>query len=212
MNNLQYKAAHRYTICSIGAKCIFMKKLVLSALLLAGFAFAGHAQKGSVLLYGNVGISTTKEADDDKYTTFQLNPGVGYQFTDNWTAGVNLNYGYNKANPSGPGASTTSKNYGAGLFARYTKPLGGIFSLFGQANAGYVGTDFGGNKTNGFGIEVFPAVALNVHNGFALNFSFGSIGFESTKAKGVDGSNNDLWLNFGQQVNFGVSKNFGGKK
>ncbi|HRO69535.1 MAG TPA: hypothetical protein PK951_04120, partial [Chitinophagaceae bacterium] len=73
-------------------------------------------------------------------------------------------------------------------------------------------TDFSGGKTNGFGVEVFPAVALNVHNGFALNFSFGSIGFESTKAKGVDGSNNDLWLNFGQQVNFGVSKNFGGKK
>lgn len=190
----------------------FMKKLVLSAVLLAGFAVASQAQKGSVLLYGNAGISSTKEADDDKRTSFNVNPGIGYQFTDNWTAGVNLGYGQSKYNPSGLGATSTTKNYNAGVFARYTKPLGTIFSLFGQANAGYEGSDFGSGKTNGFGAEVFPAVALNVHNGFALNFSFGGISYGSTKVKGASESTNSFDLNFGQQANFGISKTFGGKK
>ena len=189
-----------------------MKKLVLGTVLMAGFALASHAQKGSILLYGNVGISSTKEADDDKTSSFNINPGVGYQFTDNWTAGVNLGYGQTKYNPSGIGATSTSKEYNAGVFARYTKPLGNIFSIFGQANVGYVGTDFDGGKSNGFGANVFPAVALNVHNGFALNFSFGGISYETTKVKGASESRNAFDLNFGQQAHIGVSKNFGGRK
>jgi len=189
-----------------------MKKLVLGAVLMTGIALASQAQKGSILLYGNVGVSSTKEADDDKTSSFNINPGVGYQFTDNWTAGVNLGYGQTKYNPSGIGATSTSKDYNAGVFARYTKPLGSIFSIFGQANVGYVGTDFDGGKSNGFGANVFPAVALNVHNGFALNFSFGGISYETTKVKGASESRNAFALNFGQQAHIGISKNFGGKK
>ncbi len=189
-----------------------MKKLVLGAVLMTAFVFASQAQKGSILLYGNVGVSSTKEADEDKTSSFNINPGIGYQLTDNWTAGVNLGYGQTKYNPSGVGATSTSKEYNAGLFARYTKPLGGIFSIFGQANAGYAGADFGGGKSNGFGANVFPAIAVNVHNGFALNFSFGGISYASTKTKGASESRNEFDLNLGQQANFGISKNFGGKK
>ncbi len=190
-----------------------MKKLVLGVVLMTGFVLASQAQKGSILVYGNAGVSSTKEADDDKRSSFSINPGVGYQFTDNWTAGVQLGYGQTKFNPSGIGASSTSKDYNAGLFARYTKPLGNVFSIFGQGNVGYVGTEnAGGIKSNGFGVEVFPAVALNVHNGFALNFSFGGISYGTTKLKGASGSTNSFNLNFGQQANFGISKNFGGKK
>ena len=194
------------------ANYIFMKKLVLSAVLLAAFAGATHAQKGSILLYGNAGVSTTKEADDDKSTSFNVNPGVGYQFSDNWTAGVNLGYGQSKYNPSGMGSTSKTDFYNAGVFARYTKPLGTIFSLFGQANAGYQGSKSGSAKSNGFAVEVFPAVALNVHNGFALNFSFGGISYGTSKVKGASGSTNTFNLNFGQQANFGISKTFGGKK
>lgn len=184
-----------------------MKKLVLGAVLMTAFIFASQAQKGSILLYGNVGVSSTKEADEDKTSSFNINPGIGYQFTDNWTAGVNLGYGQTKYNPSGVGASSTSKEYNAGLFARYTKPLGGIFSIFGQGNVGYAGSeDFNGAKSNGFGVDVFPAVALNVHNGFALNFSFGGISYVSTKTKGASESRNEFDLNFGQQAHFGISK------
>ncbi len=189
-----------------------MKKLVLGAVLMTGFVFASQAQKGSILLYGNVGISSTKEADDDKTSSFNINPGVGYQFSDNWTAGVNLGYGQTKFNPEGIGATSTTKEYNAGLFARYTKPLGSIFSIYGQGNAGYMGTDFDGSKSNGFGVNIFPAVAVNVYNGFALNFSFGGISYESTKVKGASESRNEFDLSFGQQAHFGISKNFGGKK
>src|SRR5688500_12343054 len=109
-----------------------MKKLVLGALLMTGFAVTSQAQKGSILLYGNVGVSSTKDADDDKTSSFNVNPGIVYQFTDNWTAGINLGYGQSKLNPSGIGATSTTKEYNAGIFGRYTKPLGSIFSLFGQ--------------------------------------------------------------------------------
>jgi len=191
-----------------------MKKLVLGALLMTGFVLTSPAQKGSILVYGNVGFNSDKDAAENKESSFSINPGVGYQFTDNWTAGVNLGYSQTKNNPAVVGAPTSTwKGYNAGVFARYTKPLGSIFSIFGQGNAGYLGgEDFTGVKSNGFGVEVFPAIALNVHNGFALNFSFGGISYASTKTKGASESRNEFRLHFGQQVSAGISKNFGGKK
>lgn len=181
---------------------------------MTGFVLTSQAQKGSILVYGNVGFNSDKDAAENKESSFNINPGVGYQFTDNWTAGVNLGYSQTKNNPAVVGAPTyTWKGYNAGVFARYTKPLGSIFSIFGQGDVGYAGgEDFTGAKSNGFGVNVFPAVALNVHNGFALNFSFGGISYASTKTKGASESRNEFHLNFGQQVLFGISKNFGGKK
>ncbi len=68
-------------------------------------------------------------------------------------------------------------------------------------------------KTDGFGVKISPNIGVNVTNGFCLNFGFGGIEYKTLKAD-TDGAkaSNSFDLTFGQQINVGVSKNFGGKK
>lgn len=189
-----------------------MKKMFLSVLLMTGIALASQAQKGSVLVYGNLNIGTEKDASDNKYSSFSINPGVGYQFTNNWTAGITGGYGTTKYDPV-IGNEQKTNQYAFGIFGRYTHSLGSIFSLYGQADVLYRGREnSAGTKYNGFGVAITPAVQLNVSNGFALNFGFGGINFNTEKMKGANDGSSSFGLNFGEQFNIGISKNFLRKK
>ncbi|GGH33512.1 hypothetical protein ACN9ML_11680 [Dyadobacter endophyticus] len=61
--------------------------LLFSALL---FSKAALAQTGTLLVYGNLDIASSKASTGVKSNAFSLSPGVGYQFNDHWTAGANL--------------------------------------------------------------------------------------------------------------------------
>lgn len=80
--------------------------------------------------------------------------------------------------------------------------------MFGQVNAGYIGTDDGGLTGSGFGADITPALAIYVHNGLALNFAVGGINFSTMDYSGLKQTN--FGITFGQQISFGISKNFGG--
>ena len=188
-----------------------MKKIILSTFLVIGIVFVSQAQKGSILVYGTMDISTDKQPNDDKTTTFYINPGVGYQFSDHWTAGVAGSYGHSKFNPSA-GADSKSSDYKAGGFARYTQTFNNIFSLYGQGDVYYHGTKVQDVKSNGVGIALIPTIGINVSKGFALNISFGGISYERIKVKGAGNATKTFDMNFGKQIGIGVSKNFGGKK
>lgn len=195
-----------------------MKKTFLSLLLLAGISTASIAQEGSVLVYGNAGFSSNKSASDSKSSSYTLNPGVGYQFSENWTAGLAFGVNGSRSEIGTSGNFNKTTGFEVGPFVRYTHKISDLFSLFGQANANYTTSEFKpftgtGSTVNGFNLGIIPAVQLNVKNGFALNFGFGGIEFESQKfdAPGAEASNS-FNFTFGQQVNFGISKNFGGKK
>ncbi|GAB2817007.1 outer membrane beta-barrel protein [Ferruginibacter profundus] len=196
-----------------------MKKVLVAALTLVTVTQAVNAQKGSVLLYGNLAVNSSKDASDSKNSSFSVMPGIGYQFADEWTAGINLGVNGSKDEIGTSGNYNKISGFTAGPFVRYTKTLGNIFSIFGHANFNYSTSKYkpftGTNTTvNGFGINIFPAVGVNVKNGFALNFGFGGIDYGTSKAD-VSGakSANSFSLTFGQQVNVGISKNFGpGKK
>lgn len=188
-----------------------MKKIVITTLVLAGMAIGAKAQKGTLLVYGNAGLSTTKNAADQKTTTLGIHPGVGYQFSDHWTAGVYFDYDHYKN-----ADASKSNSYGVGPFVRYAEPLGGIFSVYGQLQAGYAHSknevNVGGvtSKTtaNGFETKFFPAIFINVKNNFGLNFDFGGIAFNTSKVKGASSSSNSFDVNFGKTINIGISKNF----
>ncbi|UAY52933.1 porin family protein [Ferruginibacter albus] len=175
-----------------------MKKLLFASLILMSAAFSANAQKGSILLYGNVGFTSTTPPVGDGTTSFNLTPGIGYQFNDNWTAGLNFNVETVTDQPT---------VFGVGPFIRYAKPLSDIFSVYGQFDATY--TSYG-NSVNGFGAKIWPAIGVNVHNGLALNFGFGSLGYSSVGASGAKSST--FGLSFGSGATFGISKNFGGGK
>ncbi|WP_159467646.1 outer membrane beta-barrel protein [Dyadobacter sp. 3J3] len=180
-----------------------MKKVVLSMMFtLAGIA--AQAQSNSILVYGGLGINSSKSSADIKTNSFSFTPAVGYQWNDHWTGGVNLKTTSSKT--GSPEIKTTS--FGAGPFIRYAYPLSDIFAVYGQLNTNFLSGKTAGVKMNGFESTIFPAIGVNLKNGFALNFNFGSLGFATNKVKGQNKSSS-FGLNFGSGAGFGISKNFG---
>lgn len=194
-----------------------MKKLILS-LLACGSIAAANAQAGSTLLYGNVGISNTSNADNSKAMSWNVSPGVGYQFDNHWTAGIYVDYRNVRTNDGTTGAKWMgTNNYELGLFARYTHNLNRIFSLYGQLNAGFThgnetldGSTVTNTRSNGFAIGFTPVIAANIHNGLALNFGIGGIGYTTSTMEHSSNSTNTFNFTFGHMMNIGISKNFGG--
>jgi hypothetical protein len=188
-----------------------MKKLILALLAVGSVAFA-NAQSNSVLLYGNVGMSNYSDSMNTNMFSWNINPGIGYQFDQHWTLGLSLGYAQNSNRPDG-GTRTNTNDYNVGAFGRYTHNISGIFYCYGQLDMGY----WGGNQTgnfptdriyNGFYAKFNPAVGAHIKNGWSLNFSVGGLGFMTRKYNETANSSNSFGITFGQQVNIGLSKNF----
>jgi hypothetical protein len=136
-----------------------------------------------------------------------FSPGIGYQVAERWTAGLNLTYGKFKA------AYRSTTTYGGGPFVRYTHPIYGIFSVFGQLEGSYIIQDYSANPTyKETRIALFPAIEMNMRKGFALNFGLGGLQFSSNRIEGRSGSYSSFDIYFGSNASVGVSKRFGGKK
>ena len=200
-----------------------MKRLIL-ALLAAGTVITANAQEPrSILLYGDLALSTERFADDPsnpgiapgKSTNWHATPGVGYQFNHNWTVGGNISWGQD-AMKDGMGVKTTHNNYMAGAFARYSQYIrrSEIFFWYAQYDFSYMGgyTTSGGNsatdKHNGIFTQLYPAIGINVGRGLALNFSIGGIAYSTDKLQGNTYSDNKFNFTFGKHMEFGISKNF----
>ncbi|AKD57076.1 outer membrane beta-barrel protein [Spirosoma radiotolerans] len=179
-----------------------MKKLIFSLLLSAAGLASVQAQSNTLLVYGTVNYTTTK-VDGTTGNTFSLSPGVGYQWNDNWTGGLNFSVGNAKT-----GLDKTS-SFSVGPFIRYTQPLAGVFAIYGQLNTNYLSGKVANVNYNGFGATLFPAIGVNLKNSFALNFSFGSINFSSQKFDGSSSNATTFGIAFGSGASFGISKNFG---
>lgn len=197
-----------------------MKKLILTLLAASSIMFA-NAQSGSWLLYGNIDFNLyhLKEGSPETQQLGSIMPGLGYQFNENWTVGLAGGYALLSTKDAGTDKRLNASEFRIGAFARYTKNISPLFSFYTQLDAGYLGgnttfdkEDLPGEKFNGFYAMLTPAVMVHVHNGFALNFGFGGLGYTSRKYDGADNANTNFGLTFGKQISIGVSKNFGGHK
>lgn len=192
-----------------------MKKLILSALLIGTAATAVNAQSiaNSVLVYGDLSYTTTKDAADNKTRVFDFHPGIGYQFNDYVGAGIMGNIGTNRVRLNNQKEWNYTNTYGIGVFVRSTMRLNRIFAMYNQLEAQYIGGATGNTGTNttsnynGFRASLTPAIAVYVHDGLALNFGFGGINYETTKAAGAVKGDHQFNVTWGSQVNIGVSKN-----
>jgi len=72
----------------------------------------------------------------------------------------------------------------------------------------YDGKNLDSEKRNGFNVGFFPAVFINVKNGFGLNFNIGGIEYTSMKYKQSQDKVNNFNITFGRSVGIGISKNF----
>lgn len=173
------------------------------------FVMAGvvgtRAQSNTVLVYGNVGFNSQKTGSST-VSSYNVSPGIGYQWTNNWTGGLNLIVSGAKT------ATDKATALSIGPFIRYTQPLAGIFAIYGQLNTNYLSGKSGDTRLSGFGATLFSAIGMNLKNSFALNFTFGSLSFTSQKLTGSANATTDFGLSFGSGAGFGISKNFGLKK
>ncbi|MGA0555022.1 outer membrane beta-barrel protein [Larkinella sp. VNQ87] len=183
-----------------------MRKVTMS-LMLSVLTIAGvYAQKNTVLVYGSVGANSQKYADGSKANQFHFSPAAGYQFDDHWTAGLTLTTERGKTEIDLGELKTSA--FAVGPFIRYAVPLSDIFAVYGQFNADVLSSKVGDAKSNGFRGTFFPAIGVNMKNGFALNFNFGNLSFSSLKAKGASESATNFDISFGSGAGFGISKNF----
>lgn len=192
-----------------------MKKLILALLAMGTIATANAQEPKSILLYGNLSLTTVDNADRTKNTDWMASPGIGYQFNHNWTIGASVAWGQS-AEKNTAGVSTTINDYRVGPFARYSRYIrkSETFFWFSQLDFQYAGgyTTQGGNpataKHNGIYVGLFPALGVNVGRGLCLNFNIGGLNYATDKYSNASYSRNEFNFMFGQQMNFGISKNF----
>lgn len=174
-----------------------MKKLLLLVALFV--ATISNAQKGSILLGGNVGFASEK-IGEDKTEGFEFSPKIGYQFAEKWTLGVEgsiINF-----KRSG---LEREEAYRVGAFTRYSVPLSDLFSFYTDLGVGYQERTI--DKTKGVYASLTPALFINMKRGFGLNFSIGGIGYDNLSGKQTPREQR-LGFDFGKTVNIGISKNF----
>ncbi|WP_291286874.1 outer membrane beta-barrel protein [Flavobacterium sp.] len=194
-----------------------MKKMLL-ILALTMFSFA-NAQKGSVLVMGSVEYNhqTNSYPDgDNKQSQFSFSPKVGYQFHQNWTAGIESAVGiYQSKNEDFLVGKT--KNFSLGGFVRYTKPLNQTFSFYTDLGVGFQNRKdsfqrqaniITTEKGDGVYATVTPALFINVHNGFGLNFNIGGLGYNNLNYSNGERDFKNFNFSLGKAFSIGISKNF----
>ena len=180
------------------------------ALMVAGIS---QAQQGTLLVGGNIGFSSDRQeagSVETKSDLFYFSPRVGYQFTENLTAGVTASLENSEA------TDMESRTFKVGPFVRYARSLGdsGLFSVYADLDMGYQSardkTGMGAtDKYNGLYANLTPALFINFKKGFGLNFSIGGLGYNSlTHTDNSDVKRSGFDFNFGKTVNIGISKNF----
>jgi len=198
-----------------------MKKLILS-LVAAGFAatsFAydgGGMQMGNILLYGvgtyssqhgttteKFGTANSNTSDNDRFRSWRVAPGVGFNITDNIAVGIDgfwagSRYTIDRKNLGGFPSDDQRKTYdwGVGPFARYSCALSQHFFAFGQLGAHYVkgrqtyrtvtaltgGNSYvRDNDYKGFDVSFVPAVGAMLTKTLGLTFAVGGINYQYAK-------------------------------
>ncbi|MES2702442.1 MAG: hypothetical protein V4649_07380 [Bacteroidota bacterium] len=191
-----------------------MKHTLLAIAALCSFACA-TAQQGSILLFGNTsgGFGTDRAGVGESSRTYlAINPGLGYQFSQHITAGLQggyMRYSTAYKQPGYPTVKETGTEVGIAAFGRYTSYLTDRIFVYLQADAGYnhgqhnvPNPAFGSN----LGASLSPAVGFFIYKNWAINASIGGISWRY----GLNPSERYNTLNWvlGQSVQFGVSKNF----
>ncbi len=213
-----------------------MKKLILAALAVGSIATAQAQKAGSILVYGDLGVSRhVTTVDDGVLGTpdvdnidfgFNFIPGVGYQFNKNWTVGMNLGIMYNRTSTDPETIEERRRQFGIGPFVRYTMPINKTFFIYHQFNLAYIdGKTTTDNPSPAFdpvydshGVfaNILPAVGINFTKCMALNFSFGGLQYvwqrESNNTNPVEVTTSNFDFTLGRQFSIGISANLGGKK
>ncbi|GGX03289.1 porin family protein [Aquimarina muelleri] len=196
-----------------------MKKIILTALAVVSFTLASAQEengsgfaKGDVFISGGFGFGSEKTGDD-KTNTFNISPRVGFFVSENIAAGARINFSSEKRE-----FGTNEETYSTtslGAFGRYYISPASKFSLFGELGVDYIASKFKeegepDDKSNGFGFGFAPGVSYFISNNFALEATWGILGYRTVKPD-VDNAESTNNFDFGvdlQNINLGLVYKF----
>lgn len=170
-----------------------MKKLLPLIIVSLCIASTLSAQigKGSILLGGNLGFTSTTSGSD-KNEGFLISPSLGMAVAENLIAGVNVRYVFSESS----GSASETRNYGAGFFLRKYKHLGKGFYLFGEGELGFDRfrekqrvvnnqiPDVVISRTNAFRLGLAPGISYALTKRLQLELMFTdllSVSYSTTK-------------------------------
>ncbi|QRM90501.1 outer membrane beta-barrel protein [Lacinutrix sp. WUR7] len=197
-----------------------MKKLLFTAAIaVLGFASAnaqddttnttGGFAQGDIFLSGSVGFGN-ETTGDVKSNVFTIAPKAGYFVSDNIAVGVKL--GYTSWKGDNDGTDTVDANeFAGGVFGRYYMTPANQFSLFAELGVDYTSSDdkLADLKSDGVSAGFAPGISYFVSDKFAIEASFGILGYSTEKAD-FDGAESTDNFNFGlnfSNINFGIVYN-----
>ena len=195
-----------------------MKKIILTAVAVFGFAFAnaqeeekgnGGFAKGDVFVSGAVTLGSAKTGDF-KANAFEIAPKVGYFVTENIAVGASV--GFQSLKFDNGAADATNSGLGLGAFGRYYFTPANQFSLFGQLGLDYSSMEnkLADYKVNGIDAGLGLGMNYFVSSNFSIEAGVAVLGFSSEKAD-VTGADGKTGFNFGgdwRAVTFGVNYKF----
>lgn len=202
-----------------------MKKVLMTAVALFAFGFANAQEstgegfsKGNVFVSGSVGFGT-ESTGDQKMNGFNFSPKGAYFVTDNIAVGAALGFSSSKEEDASP-IEEKNTEFSAGVFGRYYFTPASKFSVFGQLGVNMnsykneVENTASGvtvsTKGNGFDVMLSPGVSYFLSNHFAIEASFGALGYETTKPDADGAESTDTFgLNLNlSSINFGLVYKF----
>lgn len=158
-------------------KLIIMKKLLMLAMVCVLGTAAANAQ--GWFLGGEVGVNHNK-IGDNKTTSFQIAPQVGYMFNEKWGMFVDLEYDYSKSN----GVKTHTYGFDVGVLRSYH--IVSNFYYVPRAMVGYNHINVkDGSNTNAFGVGIdFLRFEFKPSEHWGFNIKFGTVNYVHGKENG----------------------------
>lgn len=227
-----------------------MKKniVILSICLLAFAQVNAQIEQGTILVGGMLGFSsssatftstaggTSTTTDLPKYSSFNLGPWVGYMITEDFGAGIGINYSQSKTVAvdvftTGDESTSTASMFTIAPGVRYYYVHGDMVHLYAQLGIpigfGSMTDEYNDGSTttttessiSSFGVGLSPGATINLTERCGLDFSYGFLGFSSyTETADLKDFNDDPYteeykssgfsLDWAGSFNFGILFNF----
>ena len=187
-----------------------MKKLFITLAFVAAAAFA----QAQFFVGGNLGVkignTTVESTKTQKVFNFNVTPNVGFMFSDNMGAGIELNFDSQKITTpkdgDAPETWTKTTTFGVTPYFRYVFAEVDNFRFYADAKINFAKGKIknqqpkaddptatetvDGNKTTDFGINIVPGIQYNFDDHFSMvaNVNILQLGWnqKTTEAKKVN--------------------------
>jgi hypothetical protein len=166
-----------------------MKKIVLF-LFVAIATLSVKAQ--DLYMGGTVGLWRN---DDANTTSFKLAPEIGYNLSEQWALGVELQFNHEYKE------HISTNTFAIAPYARFSYYENKIVRLFVDGGFGFATTKVkdGGDAVNGFEIGLKPGIAIKLNQHFSLVAKCGFLGYKDDymgNGFGFSASSEDLTFGF----------------